>query len=64
MGAAFLAMAGGSRIDRTAVDEKWNATKPSEVDDSFRTYFEKVKESLATGFHAPKLSFMESVSLI
>ena len=44
MGAAFLAMAGGSRIDRTAVDEKWNATKPSEVDDSFRAYFEKVKK--------------------
>ena len=64
MGAAFLAMAGGSRIDRTAVDEKWNATKPSEVDDSFRTYFEKVKKAWLQNFHAPKLSFMESGSLI
>ena len=40
----------GARIDRTTVDEKWNATEPSEVDDSFRAYFEKVKKAWLQNF--------------
>lgn len=32
----------GAEIDRTTIDEKWDATKPSEVDGSFDDHLSKV----------------------